>query len=153
MIGRLLSEIGYRARTVLRRGEVERELDAELRFHIDRETEKLMREGLPRGEAQRRARAEFGGIERIKDDTRDAHGVSLFEAVVADLRYALRGLAAHRAFTFGVVVTLALGIGANATMFGVVDRLLFRPPPFLRDPGTAHRLYRFIPDRGVPQAD
>ena len=153
MIRRALSEITFRARTLFRRGAVERELDAELRFHIDRETEKLVREGLSRGEAQRRARATFGGLERIKDDTRDAHGVALVAELGADLRYAIRTLAAHKAFTFGVMVTLALGIGANATMFGIVDRLLFRAPPALRDPATVHRLYRFIPDQGVPRAD
>ena len=61
--------------------------------------------------------------------------------VVQDLRYALRGLRQRPAFTAGVVLTLALGIGANATMFGVVDRMLFRPPAFMKDPGRVHRVY------------
>jgi predicted permease len=142
MIARVLGEIAYRARGIFRRGDVERELDTELRFHIERETERLVRDGVPPAEASRRARAAFGGIERIKDDTRDARGVSFIEQTTADVRYALRSFAAHKAFTLGVVATLALGIGANATMFGVVDRLLFRAPAMLRDPETVHRLYR-----------
>src|SRR6185503_13862736 len=132
---------------------VEQEMNSEFEFHIEREVAKLMKEGVSKLETERRARASFGGMERIKDDTRDAHGVSFFEQTGQDLRYAMRGLAARKAFTFGVVVTLALGIGANATMFGIIDRLLFRSPPSLRDPGTVHRLYRHTLDQGEPRAD
>lgn len=77
----------------------------------------------------------------MKEESRDARGTALIESVLQDARYALRGLRAKPAFAAGVALTLALGIGANATMFGVIDRLLFRPPPYLRDPDLVHRVY------------
>jgi putative ABC transport system permease protein len=63
------------------------------------------------------------------------------EMVAQDLRYALRGLRRSPGFTVAVVTTLALGLGANVAMFGIVDRLLVRPPPYLRDAGQVHRVY------------
>jgi predicted permease len=141
MLHRFLSEVRYRLRALVRRGSLERELDMELRFHVEKETEKLMATGVPRDEAIRRARLAFGGVERIKDDTRDSRGLVLLDTLAQDLRYAARGLRARKAFTLGVVLTLGLGIGANATMFGIVDRLLFRAPYGLRDQATAHRVY------------
>src|SRR5438046_9948235 len=63
----------------------------------------------------------------------------MIDALLADLRYALRQLARSPGFTLGGVCTLALGIGANVTMFSVLDRMMFRAPPLLRDPGAAHR--------------
>jgi predicted permease len=140
MLHRLLSELRIRLRGLFRRGRVERELDDELRFHLERETEKHVAAGVPREEAARRARLAFGGVEGIKDDTRDSRGLVFFDTMAQDLRYAIRGLRARKAFTLGVVLTLGLGIGANATMFGIVDRLLFRAPHGLRDQSTAHRV-------------
>src|SRR5690242_2452711 len=122
----MISELLFRLRALFRRDAMERELDDELRFHLERETEKLMRLGLSRDDATRQARLTFGGIERIKDDTRDARGIALLETIAQDLRYAARGLRAKPGFTAAVVLTLGLGIGANAAMFGLVDRLMFR---------------------------
>ena len=75
-----------------------------------------------------------------------------FEDLGQDLTYAIRGLRAKPGFALAVVVTLGLGIGANAAMFGIVDRLLFRPPPMLKDPATAHRIYTAETHRGKERA-
>ena len=141
----MLSDLKFRLRALVRRRAMEQELDDELRFHIERETEKYVREGLSRADAERRARLAFGGVERIKDDARDARGIGLADTVTQDLRYAWRGLRAKPGFTGAVVLTLALGIGANTAMFGIIDRLMFRPPAFLVAPERVHRVFtRYI---------
>ena len=137
----MISELLFRLRALFRRDAMERELDDELRFHLERETEKLMRMGMSRDDATRQARLAFGGVERIKDDTRDARGIALVETIAQDLRYAARGLRAKPGFTAAVVLMLGLGIGANAAMFGLVDRLMFRSPEYLRDADRVHRVY------------
>ena len=141
MLTELWSDLRYRMRALVRRGEMERDLDDELRFHIAREAEKYERLGMAREDALRRARLAFGGMDRAKEESRDARGTVLVETFVQDLRYAVRGLRARPAFTLGVVLTLGLGIGANAAMFDIIDRLLFRAPAYLRDPGQVDRIY------------
>ena len=101
----------------------------------------------------RRTRLAVGGIERIKDDSRDTRGTILLETTIQDIRYAIRGLRARPAFTFGVTVTLGLGIGANATMFGIIDQLLFRSPAYMRDAARVHRVYLTSTSEGEHQID
>src|SRR5262245_12380123 len=72
----------------------------------------------------------------------------MLDTVRQDVRYALRGLHLRPGFAAGVVITLALGIGANAAMFGIVDRMLFRPPPFMKNAGMVHRIYFAFTARG-----
>jgi predicted permease len=140
-LNELWSEIGFRLRAVFRRDAIERELDAELRFHLEREAEKYVRNGLSRDAALRQARLNLGGVDRIKDDDRDARGIAWLENAVRDVRYALRGLRARPLFTAVVVATHGLGIGVNAAMFGILDRTLFRAPRYLSRPGDVRRLY------------
>ena len=141
MLSELLSDFRFRMRSLFKRADVERELDDELRYHLEREAEKYVGQGLAPNDALRRARLAFGGMDSAKEATRDVWGTVVLETTLQDLRYALRGLRAKPAFTAGVVLTLGLGIGANAAMFGVVDRLLFRAPNYLRDPAHVHRVY------------
>ncbi len=135
------NDLRFRLRALFRRAEVERELSDELRFHIEREAEKLERRGMPREAAVRAATISFGGIDRFKEDSRDARGVAWIEHASQDVKYALRGMRVRPAFTAVVVATLGLGIGVNAAMFGVVDRVLFRAPRYLIDPGSVNRVY------------
>src|SRR4051812_39622918 len=108
MLTELWSDLRYRFRALVRRAELESELDEELRFHIAREAEKYERLGMAPADALRRARLAFGGVDRMKEATRDARGTVLVETFVQDLRYAMRGLRARPAFTLGVVLTLGL---------------------------------------------
>src|SRR5215207_7622783 len=142
-----LSDLRYRFRALFRRKTVERELHEELEFHIEHEARKLQATGLSPDDALRQARLAFGGVERIKDDTRDTRGISWLETFAADVRYAIRGLRARPAFTAAVVLTLGLGIGANVAMFGIVDQLLLRTPSYLRDADRVHRVYFTSRDR------
>jgi predicted permease len=129
----MLSDFRIRLRSLFRRATVEQELDDELRFHMDQQADKYMRAGMSREEVLRRVRLEFGGIEQVREDCRDAHGVSFLESLAQDLRYGLRMLTKSPAFTAVIVLTLALGIGANTAIFTLVDAVMLRSIP-VRDP-------------------
>ena len=129
MLAGLLSDIRYRLRALFSRDSVEQELDAELRFHIAREAEKYERQGMSHETALRRARLEFGGVEQMKEASRDMRGTARLESIVRDLRFGVRSLRSRPAFTVTVIATLALGIGANAAIFTLVDALMLRPLP------------------------
>ena len=129
MLSDLLSDIHYRLRALFVRASVERELSDELRFHIERGAEKYERQGLSREAALRRARVDFGGVEQMKEASRDARGTARLESLARDLRFGVRSLRSRPAFALTVIATLALGIGANTAIFTLVDALLLRQLP------------------------
>jgi len=99
----------------------------ELRSHIQCRAEDLERSGLTRAEAERRARIEFGGYEKFREQSYEAVGAHFLETLAADLRFAVRVLRKSPGFTFAAVATLTLAIGANAVVFGLMDGLILRP--------------------------
>lgn len=126
---------------VLRRRE-ERELDEELRFHVAMAADEARRRGASAAEAERRGRIALGGIERTKEEVRDARGTRLFDELARDVAFAVRTLARTPGFALVVILTLALGIGGTTAVFSAVDAVLLQPLPY-DQPGQLVRLYQY----------
>jgi macrolide transport system ATP-binding/permease protein len=119
-------------RTTLNRSRMESEMDAELRFHIETFTDDLVRSGVPRQQALRQARIEFGAIERVKEEAREARGMRLIDTAIQDLRYGLRMLRQDPGFTVAAVLAIALGVGINVGIFSVLNGAALRLLPIPR---------------------
>jgi putative ABC transport system permease protein len=141
-------EFWRRAAAWVRRRDLERELASELDAHAESLARDLEHDGMSAADARAEARRQVGSGLRAREASRDAWGFPAFDALLHDLRYAVRGLRRSPGFTATVVVTLALGIGANTTMFSIIDRLMFRPYPYMRAPSEVHRVYLRTTGRG-----
>jgi predicted permease len=136
-------------RVVFRRKRVERELDDELRFHIEMQTKENIQRGMSPARARQAAMDTFGGYERVKEECRDARGARFVEMLGQDTRFALRTLRTNPGFASVAVLTLGLGIGANTAIFSVIQGVLLNPLPY-EDPDRLVLVQQSAPLAGVP---
>jgi predicted permease len=123
-------EIDSSLAALFRRRRQDAEMDEEIQFHLEMEARRHMAEGMSEREARQRARRQFGGIERHKDEVRDERGASSFFDAWSDVRFAVRSLRRRPGLTTAATLTLALGVGATSAVFGVVKQVLLTPLPY-----------------------
>jgi predicted permease len=125
-----LREAMERIRSFFQKPQRDSELDAEMASHLELATEENLQKGMPADEARRQAMIRFGGVTQAKEQQREARGLPWLDVLMQDVRFTLRTLGRDRGFTLIAVIILGLGIGANITVFSVVNTILLRPLPF-----------------------
>jgi len=138
-----LYTIPLRLRSLLRRAQADQELDDELRDHLERKTEEYIEHGMTREDAHRRARLDLDGFEQTKEKCRDVRRVNWIQDFAQDLRYGMRMLRKSPGFTTVAILTLAVGIGLNTTLFSVFNAVALEPVP-VRDSERVMRLERWF---------
>jgi len=146
---RAVDKLRLRLRSLLRRGRVEDELEAELRFHLDQLIDENIASGMTPEEARAAALRTIGGVARFQEECRDMRRVNLIEDLWKDIRHAARVLGRGPSFTIIAVLTLALGIGGTTAIFSVVYGVLLKPLPF-SEPERLVGLYHRRPGVNLP---
>lgn len=146
----MLSDLLYRLRALFRGKEMDAEADDELRYHLEREAEKYRLSGISAEDAARRARLAFGGRTQVEQECRNSRGTKFVEDLLQDLRYAVRSFAKTPGLSLMIVLSLAIGIGANTAIFSVTSTLLLKPLPYPH-PDRLAILWLRSPGIGIPQ--
>jgi predicted permease len=146
----MLNDLLYRLRALFRGKTMNGEVNDELRYHLEREAEKYRRSGISSEDAARRARLAFGGRTQVEQQCRDSRGTRFVEDLLQDLHYAVRSFAKTPGLTALIVISLAIGIGANTAIFSVTSTLLLKPLPYPAADRLAI-LWLRSPGIGIPQ--
>jgi predicted permease len=146
----MLNDFWYRLNALFRRGSVDGQMDEELAYHLDREAEKYRRQGISNEEAFRLARLSLRGVEQTRQQCREARGTTNLDILGQDMRFGLRMLRKNPGVTFLILVSLAIGIGANSALFSVINSLLLKPLPYPQ-PDRLALLWLRSPGIGIPQ--